>query len=110
LEIVRTERDAVLPFFDSYSQLGSAYDELERMATGAEFHEVLTALNQSPSAPALATQLEELTAARARLLQLAMAFATERSEGKWPELLKPDAQQAVQQVNAAIDDLELNSR
>ena len=110
LGVVRDERDAILPFFDSYAQLGSAYDELERMATGVEFHEVLTALNQLPSAPALARKLEELAAARARLLQLAMAFAAERSEGKWPELLKPDAQQAVRQINAAIDDLELNSR
>jgi hypothetical protein len=109
LEVVRNERDAALPFFDSYAQLGSAYEDLERMATGVEFHEALTALNQLPGTSAIATKLEELAAARARLLQLAMAFAAERSEGKWPELLKPDAQQAVRQINAAIDDLEPNS-
>jgi hypothetical protein len=106
LEVVRNERDAVLPFFDSYAQLGSAYDDLERMATGVEFHEVLSALNQTPVAGSLARELEEVAAARARLLQLAMAFAAERKEGKWPELLRQEALDAVHRLNTAIDDVE----
>jgi hypothetical protein len=106
LDVVRNERDAVLPFFDSYAQLGSAYDDLERMATGVEFHEVFTAFNASSGALSLDRKLEEVSAARARLLQLAMAFAAERKEGKWPELLRQEALDAVRRVNAAIDDVE----
>jgi len=106
LDVVRNERDAVLPFFDSYAQLGSAYDDLERMATGAEFSEVFTALNRTPVARSLAKELEEVAAARARLLQLAMAFAAERKEGKWPELLRQEALDAMRRLNSAIDDVE----
>jgi len=105
LAVVRDERDAVLPFFDSYAQLGSAYDDLERMATGVEFHEFLSALNEQPGAPGLAAKLEQLASARARLLQMAMAFAAERKEGKWPELLRQEALETVS-LNTAIDDVD----
>jgi hypothetical protein len=106
LAVVRDERDAVLPFFDSFAQLGSAYDDLERMAAGVEFHEVWKALNERSDGPHLARKLEDLAAASARLLQMAMAFAAERKEGKWPELLKQEALETLRLLNTAIDDVE----
>jgi hypothetical protein len=106
LALVRDERDAVLPFFDSYAQLGDAYAELDRLAFGAEFQEAWGAAGRPPNAPDLGKKLEELAAARGRLLQMAMAFAAERKEGKWPELLRQDAQVAVRRLDAAIDDLQ----
>jgi hypothetical protein len=106
LAVVRDERDAVLPFFDSFAQLGSAYDDLERMAAGVAFHEVWRALNERSDAPTSARKLEDLASARARLLQLAMAFAAERKEGKWPELLRQEALETVRLLNTAIDDVD----
>jgi hypothetical protein len=106
LVVVRDERDAVLPFFDSFAQLGSAYDDLERMAAGVEFHEVWKALNERSDVLHLARQLEDLAAARARVLQMAMAFAAERKEGKWPELLRPEALETLRLLNMAIDDVD----
>ena len=106
LALVRDERDAVLPFFDSYAQLGDAYTELDRLAFGAEFEAAWRAEGGPASGSALDKKLEELAAARGRLLQMAMAFAAERKEGKWPELLRQEALDAVRQLNAAIDDVE----
>ncbi len=106
LALVRDERDAVLPFFDSYAQLGDAYADLDRLAFGAQFQEAWGAASRPPNAPDLGKKLEELAAARGRLLQMAMAFAAERKEGKWPELLKQDAHDAQRRLDAAIDSLE----
>jgi hypothetical protein len=108
LALVREERDAVLPFFDFYAQLGDAYAELERLAFGAEFQESCAAVVGQPDEPDLGKKLEELAAARGRLLQMAMAFAAERKEGKWPELLRQEALESLSRLNAAVDDLESN--
>ncbi len=108
LALVRDERDAVLPFFDSYAQLGDAYAELERLAFGLEFQEACGAAGLPPRTPDLGKKLEELAASRARLLQMAMAFAAERREGKWPVLLKQEADDALRRLNAAIDGLAAN--
>jgi hypothetical protein len=105
LDVVRDERDAILPFFDSFAQLGSAYDDLERMVSGVAFHEALGALPRQPGKEGRGRKLDELTAARGRLLHLAMAFAAERKEGKWPEMLKPESQEAVRRLDAAIEEL-----
>ena len=105
LTLVRNERDALVPFFDSYAQLGDAYADLDRLAFGVEFQEAWGAVGQLPNAPDIEKKLEELAAARGRLLQMAMAFAAERKEGKWPELLKPDAHAALRRLDAAIDDV-----
>jgi hypothetical protein len=106
LALVRDEREAVLPFFDSYAQLGEAYAQLDRLAFGAEFQEACRAVSPPAAAPDIGKKLEELAAARGRLLQMAMAFAAERKEGKWPELLKRDAQAALRRLDAAIDGLQ----
>jgi hypothetical protein len=103
LAVVCDERDAVLPFFDAYAQLGSAYDELARMESGVEFNALSAAITRTPE---LGLRLEELAAARAWLLHMAMAFAAERKEGKWPELLKSESRDAVERLDAAIDNLE----
>lgn len=106
LDLVRDERDAVLPFFDPYAQLGSAYDELERMLSGDEFQAKCEALRGRSDSSEIDKKLEELSAARARLLHLAMAFAAERKEGKWPVMLKGESREAELRLNAAIDQLE----
>jgi hypothetical protein len=37
---------------------------------------------------------------------MAMAFAAERKEGKWPELLRPEALETLRLLNMAIDDVD----
>ncbi len=106
LAVVRGERDAVLPFFDAYAQLGSAYDELARMEAGVDFNDRSGAIDRPADAPDLGQKLEELAAARAWLLHMAMAFAAERKEGKWPQLLQQESREAVHRLNAAINNLE----
>jgi hypothetical protein len=108
LALVRDERDAVLPFFDSYAQLGDAYIELDRLAFGVAFQEAFGAVGRPPDAPDIGKKLEELAAARGRVLQMAMAFAAERREGKWPMLLKKEADDALRRLNAALDGLNAN--
>ena len=106
LNLVREERDAVLPFFDAYAQLGSAYEAVERMAAGEEFQAMWEALHGPPGAPDLRVKLDELAAARARVLHLVLAFAAERKEGKWPEMLKPESQDAIRRLNEALEGCE----
>jgi hypothetical protein len=76
------------------------------MESGVEFNELSGAIDRRHDVPDLVKNLEELAVARARLLHMAMAFAAERKEGKWPELLKPESQQALRLLNAAIAVLE----
>jgi hypothetical protein len=106
LALVREELDGVQAFFDPYAQLGSAYDSLARMEGGVEFNDLCGALASLPDSVELVRMLEEFAAARARLLHMAMAFAAERKEGKWPELLRQEAHEALRRLSAAIDELE----
>ena len=106
LALVGYERDAVLPFFDPYAQLGSAYDDLRQMERGEEFQELWDLASRQPEAASRRDQLQELSAARAWLRHMAQAFASERAAGKWPEVLKPEAQSAIERLNGAIQSLE----
>jgi len=106
LALIRDERDSLLPFFDAFSQLGSAYDDLARAERGAEFEEVWSALEKLPGCAESGGALQEFAAARAWLVHMARAFADERAAGKWPEVLKPEAVAAIERLNAAIRKLE----
>ena len=106
LALVGYERDSVLPFFDPYAQLGSAYDDLRRMENGGEFQELWNMAHGLPEFASRVDHFRELADARAWLLHMALAFATERAAGKWPEILKPESHLAVGRLNAAIKILE----
>src|SRR6267154_1081757 len=100
--LVQAERDSVLPFFDPFSQLADAYAALDRMQQGAEFDALFAAAGELPGDPQGVERLNELRAARAWLMHMALAFSSERTDGKWPELLKHEAQQAIRRLNAAL--------
>jgi hypothetical protein len=106
LALAAYERDSLLPFFDPYAQLGSAYDDLRQMERGAEFQELWNLSSRLPEAASRSDQLQELGAARAWLRHMAQAFASERAAGKWPEVLKPEAQSAIERLNGAIQALQ----
>ncbi len=101
--LVRAECDSVLPFFDPFAQLGDAYAALDRMEQGAEFDALFAAARQLPGDPRNVENLDELRAARAWLMHMALAFSSERTDGKWPELLKHEAQEAIRRLNAALE-------
>lgn len=105
LALIRFERDSVAPFFDPYAPLGSAYDDLRRMERAAEFDECWDAAVALSDSAGLHEKLRELKAARAWLLHMALAFSTERSAGKWPEVLKHEALSAVERLDVAIKSL-----
>src|SRR5579872_5013657 len=104
--LIKDERDAVLPFFDAYAQLGNAYDDFRRIQRGTEFDELWIALGNLADSPDLGEKLQELKAARAWLIHMVQAFSEERAAGKWPELLKHEAAAAMQRIDAAIAELE----
>jgi hypothetical protein len=100
--LVRAECDSVVPFFDPFAQLGDAYAALDRMEQGDEFDALFAVARQLPGDPADVEKLDELRAARAWLMHMALAFSSERTDGKWPELLKHEAQEAIRRLNAAL--------
>jgi hypothetical protein len=107
--LVQTECDSVLPFFDPFSQLGNAYAALDRMEQSAEFDALFTAAGDLPGDRQSVEKLNELRAARAWLMHMALAFSSERTDGKWPELLKHEAQEAIRRVHAALARLSESS-
>jgi hypothetical protein len=109
LALVQAERDSLLPFFDSFAQLGDAYAALDRVEQGAEFEALFERLHPLPDDPPGIEKLNELRAARAWLIHMALAFSSERADGKWPELLRHEAREAVGRLNAAVGALSGSS-
>jgi hypothetical protein len=103
--LVRAECDSVVPFFDPFAQLGDAYAALDRMEQGKDFDALFAAARQMSGDPHDLEKLDELRAARAWLMHMALAFSSERTDGKWPELLKHEAQEAIRRLNAALANL-----
>src|SRR5437879_1369548 len=108
--LVRAECNSVLPFFDPFAQLGDAYAALDRMEQGAEFDALFAAASALPDDPQGNETLNELRAARAWLMHMALAFSSERTDGKWPELLKHEAHEAIRRLNSALAKLSNSSR
>jgi|SRR6516162_10922767 hypothetical protein len=103
LALVQAERDSVLPFFDPFAQLGEAYAALDQVQRGAEFEALYERVAQLPADAVGAEKLHEVKAARAWLIHMALAFSAERADGKWPELLRHEAQEAIRRLNEALD-------
>jgi hypothetical protein len=108
--LVRAECDSVLPFFDPFAQLGNAYEALDRMVQGSQFDALFSAAGELSDDPNVGEKLNELRAARAWLMHMALAFSSERTDGKWPELLKREAHDAIRRLHAALDELPGSSR
>jgi hypothetical protein len=101
--LVRSECHSVLPFFDPFAQLGEAYAALDRLEQGAEFDDLFAKAGASAADGQFAEKLKELRAARAWLIHMALAFSSERTDGKWPELLRHEAREATRRLNAALE-------
>jgi hypothetical protein len=108
--LVRAECDSVKPFFDPFAQLGDAYAALDRMEQGEEFDALFAAARQLFDDPQDVEKLDELRAARAWLIHMALAFSSERTDGKWPELLKHEAHESIRRLDVAIARLSESSR